>query len=161
MKKYALVCLAFVPIPVGWLINSACLIPTAGVLITYVARLLMLVFWFYLGSRFAGTDWKAVSSVLIGNAAGILSLALYLWQFWGCSDENRNLALAGLSQMYSLAAPLNLSARLAMLFESQPGYAGITTMLAMQVIALLIMAAVFTGGYFWGRKRIRGGKSLA
>jgi hypothetical protein len=54
--------------------------------------------------------------------------------------------------MYSAATPGYLFARLAMLFETQPNYVGQTTMVAMQVMSLILMVAVFTVGFFWGKK---------
>lgn len=153
MKKCGLVLLTLIPIFAGYLINLALFIPVVGMLLFYIGPLFVLGFWFWLGGQYSKTDWTAIPSVLIGHAAGILSLALYLWQFLGQSDETRNMTLAGLSQMYSAATPSYLVARLAVLFESRPNYAGRTTMVAMQVISLVLMIVIFTVGYFWGKKR--------
>jgi len=79
-------------------------------------------------------------------------LILYLWQFLWQSDEARNMVLAVVSQMYSAATPMYLFIRLALLFESQPNYMGRATMVAIQVIAVILMIFIFTGGYIWGRK---------
>ena len=68
-------------------------------------------------------------------------------------DAPRSLWLAGLSQLYSAAAPSYLLMRLAMLFESQPNHVGQATMLALQVLSLLYMAAVFAAGFFRQRAR--------
>ena len=43
--------------------------------------------------------------------------------------------------------------RLAILFESQPNYAGRATMTAMQVIALIVMILVFMFGYIWRKNK--------
>lgn len=153
MKKRNLVLLTFVPVLVGYLINLVLFVPVVGMLFLYIVPLFVMVFWFYLGSEYSKTDWNVTSSVLIGNLIGILSLVLYLWQFLGKSDETRNMILAGVSQMYSAAIPGYLfAARLAVLFEAQPNYVGRTTMVAMQVISLIFMIAIFTVGYFWGKK---------
>lgn len=155
MKKSILILLTLVPLIVGYLINLAIAIPVIGMMIYYVIPFVALGFWFYLGSLFSKTTWKAIPSVLIGNATGLLSLALYLWQFLGRNDETRNTALAVISQMYSASTPMYLFAKLAILFESQPNYFGRTAMVAMQVIAVILMIVIFTLGYFWGRKRWR------
>ena len=152
MKKCGLMLLTFVPILVGYLINRTLFVPVVGILLFYVLPLCVLVFWFCLGSQYSKTDWNVIPSVLIGNAVGILSLALYFWQFLWQSDETRNMVLAELSQMFSAAVPSYLVARLAVLFESQPNYVGRMTMTAMQVISFVLMTAIFTGGYFWGKK---------
>jgi len=99
----------------------------------YVVPLGVSGFWFYLGGLYSKTTWKCIPAVLIGSATGILSLILYLWQFLVLNSETRNMTLAVISQMYSVATPLYLFAKLATLFESQPNYVGQTTMVAMQV----------------------------
>lgn len=152
MKKSILILLTFIPLIVGYIINITITIPGIGMIIYYVVPIGVLIFWFYLGSLYSKTTWKAIPSVLIGSATGILSLILYLWQFLGRNDETRNMLLAGISQMYSIATPMYLLARLAILFESRPNYVGQTTMLAIQVIAVILMIVIFTAGYFWGRK---------
>jgi len=155
MKKSILILLTFVPLIVGYVINITLTIPGIGMIIYYVVPLGVSGFWFYLRSLYSKTTWKAIPSVLIGSATGILSLILYLWQFLGLNSETRNMTLAVISQTYSAATPLYLFGRLAILFESQPNYVGQTTMVAMQVIAVIFMIVIFTAGYFWGRKHWR------
>lgn len=152
MKKFVLILLTFVPILAGYLINSTVLVPVLGIFMLYVVPLLVLVFWFFLGSMYSKTSWNAAVSILIGSATGVLSLALYLWQFLLESDETRNMFLAALSQMYCASTPTYLTVKLAILFETQPNYIGSATSTAMQVITVILMAAIFTAGYFWGRK---------
>ena len=153
MKKLILILLTLVPILAGWLINVTLLVPVLGELMFYVFPILVLVFWFRLGSRYAETDWGAVPAILIGSATGILSLAIYLWQFVGLDEASRNMGLAVWSQMYSAATPGYLYGRLAYLFEARPNYAGMAAHVAMQVIAVVLMAAVFAAGFFRSRKR--------
>lgn len=152
MKKGFLVLLTLVPILAGYVINTALAVPVIGTLLFYILPLAVLVFWFWLGGQYAKTDWGVVLSLLIGSATGIISLALYLWQFVVLNSEARNLAIAGLSQMYSIATPVYLTGRLALLFERQANNIGRTAAMAVQVISLILMIAVFAAGFFWGRK---------
>jgi len=152
VKKSHLVLLTFVPILVGYAINLMFFIPVIGILAFYILPLMVLAFWFWLGGQYAKTNWGMAKAVLIGSGTGILSLALYLWQFVMQSDETRNLPLAAFSQMYSSAAPGYFIARIAMLFESEPNYVGQATMTAMNILPLILMAAVFSAGFLWGRK---------
>lgn len=152
MKKGILILLTLVPLIVGYIVNITITIPGIGMIIYYVVPLGVIAFWFYLGSLYSKTTWKAIPAVLIGSATGILSLILYLWQFLWQSDEARNMVLAVVSQMYSAATPMYLFIRLALLFESQANYMGRATMVAIQVIAVFLMIFIFTGGYIWGRK---------
>ena len=155
MKKSALVLLTFVPIVVGYLVNITLLLPVIGMLIYYVLPLLTTVFWFYLGRQYARSGWKTIPSILIGNATGILSLLVYLWQFLLVTDEARNLTLAGASQMFSASAPMYLLARIAILFESQPNYIGRASMVALQVVSVIYMIAVFCAGMLWEKKNMK------
>lgn len=153
MKKSVLILLTFVPIVVGILINWLFFVPQIRMIAFYFLPLLVLAFWFYLGRQYANTTWKALPSVLIGNAVGIVSVALYVWQFIFETDETRNLSVAVFSQMFTAGTPLYLWSGIARLFETRPNYAGRATMTAMQVIALLVMILVFTGGYFWQKSK--------
>jgi hypothetical protein len=152
MKKSQLVLLSLVPIVVGYIVNVTLLLPVIGMFSFYVLPLLTTAFWFYLGRQYARTDWKTIPAILIGNAGGILSLLVYLWQFLLVSDEARILPLAGASQMFSASVPTYLLARIALLFESQPNYIGRTSMVALQVLSLIYMILVFSAGVLWEKK---------
>ena len=120
MKKGVLILLTFVPIIIGWATNLMILIPIFGMILFYVLPVVTTIFWIYLGKQFAHTSWKTIPAILIGNATGIASLLLYLWQFLLKTDETRNLTLAGISQMFSASAPGYILGRLALLFEREP-----------------------------------------
>lgn len=105
MKKVLLVLAAFVPVLVGVVVNYTLAIPLIGSALFMLLPLLTTAFWVFLGWQYARTEWKALPAVLTANSLGILSLAVYLWQFFGYTDEARNLALAGASQMFSAAPP--------------------------------------------------------
>lgn len=158
MKKYVLVLLTFVPSLVGYLFNYAIFIPVIGMILLYILPILIFTFWFWLGMQYSKTDWGAVRSTLIGSATGIISLALYAWQFLGQSDETRNMTLAGLSQMYAVAICF-FFAKIATMLEPQFAYVGQLTKLAMQAISIAFMIAIFTIGYFLGKRHQSGEKS--
>lgn len=150
MKKSVLISLSLVPIIVGYLVNALLMVPVLGMACFYLLPLLTTVFWFYLGKQYAAR-WRFVPAVLIAHAVGVCSLLIYLWQFLLETDETRNPALAGFSQMFSASTPYLLG-RLAILFESQPNYIGSATMTAMQVIALVYMVIVFCVGFYLGKR---------
>lgn len=151
-NKKTLVLLTFIPIIIGYIINWTIMIPYIGMPMFYVLPLIVLGFWFWLGSKYAKTDWKPIISILIGSATGLISLIIYLWQFIFISGEARNILLAAFSQMYSAAVPTYLFSRIATMFETQSNQAGIITMVTIQVMAVLLMMIVFTIGYFKGKK---------
>ncbi|MBE5948392.1 MAG: hypothetical protein E7261_05105 [Lachnospiraceae bacterium] len=150
MKKSLLVLLTFIPIIVGYIINFTLTVPRVGVLIYYILPLLTTVFWFWLGSRFAHTTWKALPAILIGNATGIISILVYLWQYFLETDETMNMTLAFASQMFSASAPGFLLVKIAILFETKPNItAGAATVVALNVISVVYMIMVFCIGFFW------------
>lgn len=152
MKKSQLVLLTLVPIPVGWLINVLLGLPVIGMASFYVLPFAVLVFWFWLGKQFAKTDWSLAVSMVISSTPGLVSLALYIWQFLFETDETRNIFLALLSQMYGAAVPGYLFGWLARLFESQPHYIGRNSFIALQVIPIVMLLAVFICGYVKEKK---------
>ena len=158
MKKYVLVLLTFVPCVAGNLVNYVRVFP--GVfrwMADYGIPFGVLAFWFFLGSRYAGTDWSAVPAVFIGNAAGIFSaavevavLAFHLGPGRSIPGMMFSRIATAFSTSYFSAAPRELLYRLAMLFPPYRVTAG--TFVAVPAVYLLIMIAVFAVGYFWGEK---------
>lgn len=155
MKKSVLVLLTFVPVVIGYFLNISIALPVIGAVLFYILPLLTTVFWFYLGRQYARSSWNTIPALLIGNAAGFISLLLYLWQFLLETDETRNLTLAVASQMFSAAVPTYLFVRLAALFETQANYIGRATMVALQVISFAFMVIVFLCGYSWEKKKLQ------
>ena len=147
MKKVLLVLAAFVPVLVGVVVNYTLAIPLIGPLLFTLLPLLTTAFWAFLGWQYARSGWKALPAVLTANSLGILSLAVYLWQFFGHTDEARNLALAGAPQMFSASTPTWFLGRFAILFESLPNYVGRAAMMGLQVLALVYMILVFVCGF--------------
>lgn len=152
MKKSILVLLTFVPVIVGYIINFSLRIPLIGMIIFYVLPLLTTVFWFYLGRQYALSTWKTVPALLIGNAAAIASLLIYLWQRLIETDQTANRTLLVVSQWFFTAAPSYLLARIAVLFEPRPDYIGETSMVALHVIAFVYMTAFFYSASFLKRE---------
>ena len=155
MKKSTLVLLTFVPVIVGYIINLTILLPVIGPLFFYVMPIFATVFWFYLGRQFAHTAWKTIPAILIGNATGIVSLLLYLWQFLLKTDETRNLTVAAISQMFPASAPYYLLAKIAILFEKEPNTIGPTATNALQVLSFGYMFVVFCVAILWEKNRIK------
>ena len=153
MKKSVLVLLTFVPFIVGHIINISIRIPVIGMIIFYVLPLLTTVFWFYLGRQYARSTWKIILELFIGNATGVVSLLIYLWQYLFKTDETRNVVLMSVAQMFSDATPTYLLGRIAILFETQPNYiASSTFMVALNVISFVYMVVVFLFGFIWEKK---------
>ena len=155
MKKHVLVLLTFVPMIAGCIVNLTILLPGIGTFIYYVLPLFTTAFWFYLGRQFAHTDWKTIPAILIGNATGIVSILVYVWQYFLETAETRNMTLAGVSQMFSASAPYYLLARIALLFEREQNTIGMASAAALNVIAVVYMIAVFCVGILWEKNKLR------
>jgi len=147
MKKTNLMIMVLSPVILGILFNNfLVLFP----LFIFVAPFLMIVYWFFAGTKFAEHVENPVKAVLTANAIGIISLLLYYWQFTIVSDAERSLLIAGFSQMFS--APLSyFSAVIGYLFTESPDEIS----LAMQVIGLILMIIVFSSGYIYRKNNLR------
>ena len=156
MKKALLLLGMLVPVAVGGLVNLLLPVPGLGAVCFTLLPLATTVFWFFLGRQYARAPWRGPLAIVIGNAAGIVSLLLYLWQFLGKTDETRNTIVAVVSQLFSASIPSYLTGKAALLFPSSPNYVGSEAKVALQVIALVYMLVVFTCGYAWGRRKQAG-----
>ncbi len=147
MKRANLLIMVVSPVLLGVLFNNfLVLIP----LFIFVAPFLMIIYWFFAGSKFAENNVSPVKAVLMANSIGIISLALYYWQFTIVSDAKRSLLIAGFSQMFS--APLSyLSAVIGFLFTDATDEIS----LVMQVIGLILMIIVFLSGYLYRKKNLK------
>jgi hypothetical protein len=151
MKKTNLLLMVLSPILIGLLFNNFLLfIP----LVIYAAPFLMIAYWFWVGTKFTENIMNPIKAIVVANAIGIMSLALYYWQFIIVADKERNLILAGFSQMFT--APLSyLTARSGVIFEQTPNEITQVTFLAMQVTGLILMIIVFSSGYFFKKNNLK------
>ena len=83
MKKAVLLLGMLVPVAVGGLVNLLLPVPGLGAVCFTLLPLATTVFWFFLGRQYARAPWRGPLAIVIGNAIGIVSLLLYLWQFLG------------------------------------------------------------------------------
>lgn len=153
MKKITLTLLVLAPPIIGYLYNLIFSVSLWGFLL-YLSPISLLLFWFWVGWKFAETNMNVYQSVFIGNSLGIVSLIIYLWQFLYVSDEHRNMFLAVFSQGFSSCLSI-FTARFAILFEPEKNVIGNATYIATQVLGLLLMATVFTIGYYWHKRKTR------
>lgn len=152
MKKSTLILWTFIPILTGYLVNSLLRVPVLGEIFFYVLTVATTAFWFWMGRQFEKSTFKTIPAILIGNATGIISLLIYLWQFLLVTSENRNAFLAGFSQMYNASVPGYLFGGIASLFETEPNYIGTRTFVALHVICEIYMIIVFVIGMVVERK---------
>jgi len=134
--------LVFVPLVLGRLINTAFF----GYHIPFLASVVFLCFWGWVGARFNRMSLGTWANYLLGVSISVLSLALYVWQFFVVGAADRSFFLAGLSQFY--AAPVApVAAQIWFLFS--PGYADNRYL----IIAYLLLIAVFSLGFVGARIR--------
>lgn len=158
MKYKWVLLLALAPSVIGY-INSATImlwltIPVIGVCLYWLFPIAVLVFWFWAGGKFADSGLRFVPALLLAHWVGILSLAVYFWQFWFVDDSARSIVLAVFSQMFNSLTPL--TAGLALYFEPEVNTISQYAMTAAQVLGLLFMAIDFTIGFIlrrWSSKR--------
>ncbi len=133
MKKPLYALIAIAPVIIGWLYNSR--LASFGFL-TFVLAFAMLGLWFWAGHKFALLKIRAIWAVLLGNSAGVISLAVNILQIAILSDQQRSIFLTAFSQMFS-ATISSVSATLAMLFAPAGNKIDSEVFMSVQIIGLL------------------------
>lgn len=146
VKKVKLLLMTLSPILIGLLFNYLVFIP----LLIYIVPFLVMIYWFWVGTNFGENVRNPFKSIVLANSIGIISLVLYYWQFVIVADKERNLMLAGFSQMFT-ASLSYITARIGFIFEKTPNEVTQVTTLVMQVTGLMLMIIVFFSGYIYKR----------
>lgn len=158
MKRIKPFIFIFAPTIIGCIRNLVYLkiysIPIINNIFYYGFPVLMLCFWFWVGGTFAQSKMNALASVLLGNLMGIVSLLLFVWQYYLIPDDQKNLFLASLSQTFSSTIHI-FYARIAILFEPVKNVTSIVTVSAAQIMGLILMMATFTVGYYYKINKIK------
>ncbi len=143
---------ALVPSLLGWLWELS--VGVSGFLSTLITLLLLTV-WYWAGWRYAVRIRNPIAALLAGNSIGLLSLGIYLWQEYGAAVKN--VVLQGLSQKYGASLTM-ITVRIVMRFS--PVVDGVTQVsnTALQIVAFLLLAALFAVGYFSHRKILKEAK---
>ncbi len=143
---------ALVPSLLGWLWELS--VGVSGFLST-LTTLLLLTVWYWAGWRYAVRIRNPIAALLAGNSIGLLSLGIYLWQEYGAAVKN--VVLQGLSQKYGASLTM-ITVRIVMRFS--PVVDGVTQVsnTALQIVAFLLLAALFAVGYFSHRKILKEAK---
>ena len=136
-RSYIYLVLILIPLVYGFLVNNL-MVP----LTPFLAQLVFLVFWFYVGYRFSKLDMAAWKSFLLGNVAWLVSFLLFIWQFIVLDSADRSMDLALLSQHYILAFVYG-AARLL------PFISNGTTII---FFAYILMLLTFSVGFFINKK---------
>lgn len=155
MKQKRVLLLALAPLVAGclynWLFVPILAVPLLADLWFWLFPAALLVLWFWAGRRYSVAGRGFLSALLLAHVLGFLCLAVYLWQFLLVPDGARSMLLAVFSQSY---APVNTyTSFLAIRFEPDPHVIGQVSQTAGQVLNLLLMMVVFSGGYWFQRRR--------
>lgn len=150
MKKVKLLLMALSPILIGLLFDYLVFIP----LFIYIAPVLVIAYWFWVGTNFTENIRNPIKAIVLANSIGIISFVLYYWQFVIVTDKERNLILAGFSQMFT--APLSyITGKIGVLFEQTPNEITQVTFLVMQVAGLILMIIAFFSGYIYKKNLLK------
>lgn len=105
---------------------------------------IFLIFWVWVGSRFAKIELKRIYSFLIGNSLNIIACFVYIWLFYW-SDPATRLAysrLSTLSEFYTLPV-ISLSFKIVATFVNYID--GRVT----QVVSFLLLTLAFSIGFIY------------
>lgn len=152
VKKWTLFAAAIAPIPLGYLYNLLLGAGIAESLVLYLFPILLVGFWFWVGSLFCQASVPLSQALLLGHIPGILSLLVYLWQFHVVESAERITALATASQWYTSSATF-FTVYIAVMLEPEQGVISEVTATSMQVLGVVFMVVLFLLGYTWRSKR--------
>ena len=151
---------ALVPLLTGWLANLAYL-SEIGPLITLVHWLLplvMLVFWFWVGMRYARRIKNPAAALLLAHSVGLAALGLYLWQEYGVDEGEKVMWVMRLIQDFTTPV-IMLSARIVVPFCKTVDGVFQVPNTALQIVGLVLFILPFAGGYFRERQKIALGQA--
>ncbi|WP_037287939.1 hypothetical protein [Saccharibacillus sacchari] len=110
-----------------------------------VAQIVFGAFWLWVGMRFARLSGSSIKNFVWGNSLWLISFLLLIWQFVLVEDENRNMAIAAVSQNYMLSFVLS-GAWIYRLFDTT-----VIQTTPIMILAYIVMFAVFAIGFVWGK----------
>ena len=152
MKKYKTLLLILSPVIIGIIFNYLIIIPGLSTILMYVGPIFFMLYWGMVGGIFSEHMKNSFKATLLANLGGVISLAIYIWQFVVVSDDKRSMILAVLCQGFS--APLSiLTARIGLLVENNPNEVTMATVLIAEIAGLLIMMTIFFIGFSMKKKR--------
>ncbi len=129
--------LIFVPPVLGRLINT----PLFGYHFPFLASVAFVAFWIWVGGQFCRMNLGRTLNYLLGISLTVLSLILYVWQFFVVSGADRSMFLAGLSQWYAIPVT-PVAAQIWSIFS--PHYFDNRFV----IIGYILLVAAFSAGYF-------------
>lgn len=153
-----LVLMGLSPLIWGYLYNLLMTYNDPPKLVTYMLAAAFLVFWFWVGQMFAKRIKKPVAGILIGNAAIICCVVIYLWQtnFFESVAQIHELVFVsqlGVTPVISLGAKFGATITKIV----QPGKYGPTqlTWNLIQFIGLALEMGFFSWGYLTKRSSLK------
>lgn len=153
MKGLRLVLFALSSMLIGYIYNLSFLIPIIGILLYWLMPFAYLIYWFWVGGKFAESIRNPIIAIIYGNIFGIISLLVYVWQFTYLIDSQRNIWLAAFSQAFS--SPISrITAKIGVQFEAKSGMITQASINVMQASGLILMVLVFAAGYLLKRKAL-------
>ena len=150
MKDWKLVLIAFSPMFIGIFYRVGVQLPFDGDVILYAVPLIMLFYWFWAGMAFSRAVKGTFRAVLYGNAAGFVSVLLYIWQVVILPEGERSPLLAGISGLFTASTEL-FSMRLANILEPVPGEPTLVTQFGAMLIGFSFLLVCFVEGHLRGK----------
>lgn len=155
MKTWKLLLLSLVPGLWGWLCNHLMAVSLTGgpafllTLAFYIQAPAAIVFCLWLGRRCGRSERGYSACLLLTQWPSLVSFALYVWQFWFVPAEARGSLLAGLGEYPSILLLLPAT-RLVWPFAGSDW--GTPEATAATALSLVLLAVLFSLGFWWGRR---------
>ena len=154
--------LVIVPLAMGFLVNRLIIIGFSSgyvglfnvveLLYTPLVQTAFLIFWTWVGYRFAMLNIKKVTSFLLGNSLNILGFVTYIVLFYAMGDAMRlTIRFVGYAQL-AIVPVLVLGSRITILFSS-----GTIDGRVPALISYLLLFLAFSIGFLYRNHREKSG----
>jgi hypothetical protein len=153
MNKLILAFFALSPILLGYVFNISLFIPIIGSILFWILPFVQLLYWCWVGKKFAMHTNNPIIAIVLGNIFGAISLLVYFWQFVMLIDTNRNLWLSGFSQMFSCSLS-PISSKLVIMLQLNNNSITQTLVNSVQIVGFLLMIFAFSIGYIHGKREL-------
>lgn len=118
----------------------------------YLSQIIIVLFWFWVGKRFAGLNMSKLRGFAFGNSLWGICLVVFTWQFLLVSEPHRIKALEVVSLSY-ISPFYILTHALPPIGVYFSGFRLTATIINLTLVGYFLMFIIFTLGFIWGRLR--------
>lgn len=118
----------------------------------YLSQIIIVLFWFWVGKRFAGLSMSKIRSFAFGNSVWGICFIIFIWQFLLESEPHRIRALEAIVLSY-ISPFYVVTHALPPIGTYFSDFRFTATIIIFTLVGYFLMVVIFTLGFIWGRLR--------